>query len=126
MGLISIFIVTAILGFFSAAITYKVLRNVLQFRAEWNTTFIACMMTMFVCEFTFMTSLVAYNPGPWFLAQVIGTTALLSMIAGTVACRLIIRSQSGRHLPTLGAAFLAFLLTAPPTFVALLGHLFAS
>ena len=126
-GLLAIFVITAVLGFVAAAIIYKVLRSVLRFRAEWNLTFIACMMTMFVCEFTLFTAFSLFDSDPaWYLLKVTVMTALVSLIAGTAACRLIIRSESGRHLPTLGALFLAFVLTAPPTLLGLAMHVLSN
>ncbi len=95
MNLITSCIFTLIFSFFAAAVVYKVLRGLLSFRAEWNTTFIACLMTVFTCEMAFGTSVIAFDSqAPGFLLKVVGTTALISMIAGTVSCRLIIRGIS--------------------------------
>ncbi len=126
MNIITSCIFTLIFSFFAAAVVYKVLRGLLRFRAEWNTTFIACLMTVFTCEMAFGTSILAFDRhAPGFLLKVVGTTALISLIAGTVSCRLIIRSESGRHLPVVGAAFLTALLTFPPTLLGIVLHFVA-
>jgi hypothetical protein len=123
LNVITSCIITLIFSFFAAAIVYKVLHGLLRFRAEWNTTFIACLMTVFTCEVALGTALIAYDHQvPGYLLRVVATTALISMIAGTVSCRLIIRSRSGRHLPLIGASLLTFLLTAPPTVLGVVLH----
>lgn len=108
---------TLFFGFLAAAILHKILHKVFRFRSAWNTTFVACTLTALICEFTFAASAGVYDStAPAFALKVIGTTAFISMIAGAIACRLIIRSESGRQLPSAGAALLAFALTAPPVF----------
>ena len=126
MNLLASCIFTLIFSFFAAAVVYKVLHALLRFRAEWNTTFIACLMTVFTCEMAFGTSVLAFDRhAPGFLLKVVGTTALISRIAGTVSCRLILRSQSGRHLPVGGAAFLTAMLTFPPTLLGIVLYFMA-
>lgn len=123
--MIGLSVITLILGFFTAAVVQKILHGVVRFRSEWNTTFIACTLTAFICEFAFITSLLAFDSNSSdYLLKMIGTTALISIIAGTCACRLIIRSKSGRHLPTAVSTFLAAALTVPPLFAAVMLQLF--
>lgn len=113
---IILFIFTLTFGSAAALIVHKVLRKIVRFRAEWNTTLIACMMTVLVCCFGFICASAIFGDTSEFRGlKVIGSAALISMFGGTLACRLIIRSESGRSLPTSGAAFLAFLLGVPPT-----------
>lgn len=127
LGIIGLSIITLFIGFFSAAVVQKILHGLVRFRSEWNTTFIACTLTAFVCEFAFMTSALAFDTNsPDFLLKLTITTALISVITGTCACRLIIRSKSGRHLPTVASAFLASTLTAPPLFAGVMFQLFTT
>lgn len=124
-SLIGVSIVTLIFGFFTAAVVQSVLHGVVRFRSEWNTTFIACTLIAFVCELAFLTCLVSFDAGSsGHMARVICTTALISLISGVLACRLVIRSKSGRKLPTLGAVFLSSALVAPAMFCGLVLYFF--
>ena len=117
LGFIGICLFTLFFGFLAAAIIHKVLHGFFRFRSAWNTTYVACAMTVLVCVCAFFASLGLYDKtSSDFFLEALGTTALASLITGTLACRLIIRSESGRQLPLVGAAFLSFVLTAPPVF----------
>ena len=127
LSIIGFSIITLIIGFFLAAVLQKTLHGLFRFRAEWNTTFIACTLIAFVCEFAFITAAAAFDShSPDFLLKLTLATALISVITGTSACRLIIRSKSGRHLPTAMSALLAATLTAPPLFTGVMFQLFTT
>jgi hypothetical protein len=124
-GLVLFSLVTLFFGFLAACVIQKILHDVFRFRSEWNTTLIACTMTALVCELALVVSFACYdNEGMGYFFKAIGTTGAIAMIAGTISCRLIIRSGSGRHLPAIGAAILATVLSIPPVFIGMVIHLF--
>ncbi len=116
--MISLLLFSPLFGFIGAAIIQKLLRGPLRFRAEWNTTFIACTLTAFICGVVLFMSFIIYEKeSSDHLLKAVGTTAFISLLAGTLSCRFIIRSQSGRNLHPLIAGCLALALTVPPLLV---------
>ena len=118
------FLFSLFFGFLSAAIVHPIFHKVLRFRAEWRGTFVACMMTSLVCGLTFSTAMISYNgKGEYRFLFVLLTTVAASFIAGLVAFRLIIRSESGRSLNLVTSTLMAGFLVTPPTLLGVVVHI---
>lgn len=84
-------------GLFGAAVAYSLLRHVIRFRAEWPKVFGAAILSNFVCAITERTMIIVSDPqDPNFLLKIWSATAAASVITALAACRLMIRSESGR------------------------------
>lgn len=112
---ISTFLFSVFFGFLSASIVHPVFHRLLRFRAEWHGTFVACMMTSLVCGLTFATASASYDRKSGFYSLIVfGTTLAIAFVAGAIAFRLIIRSESGRSLNLLSSAIVSGLMALPP------------
>lgn len=110
------FLFSVFFGFIAAAIVHPIFHRLLRFRAEWHGTFIACMMTAMVFGVTFGTASISYDrKSGYFSLLVLSTTLAVSFVAGMLAFRLIIRSESGRSLNLLTSAVMSGLMALPPT-----------
>lgn len=106
---------SAFFGFLSAAILQKILRHLLRFRAEWTSTFIACMLTCLVSGAAFVcVGLCIDKNDDLATVKVLGTSFGFAFFTGLLAFRLIIKSESGRSLAWDTAAIASFALAVPP------------
>lgn len=104
----------AFFGFLSAAGLQKLLHRGLKFHAEWTSTYVACSLTALTTAVVLGPAILVFHSDPLWLIKAAGTTSLVALAVGTCACRLVIRSRSGRHLSTALCAGVASALVAPP------------
>lgn len=113
--MIGSFILSLVTGFLSAAIMHKIFWHVLRFRAEWTSTFIACMLTCFVAGLAFTSAMLCFDSKDEHQGlKVFGTSFAIALIAGLLAFRLIVKSESGRTLNWLTSGLAALALCLPP------------
>lgn len=109
------FIFSVFFGFLAAAIAHQIFRQVLRFRAEWTSTFIACMMTCLVAGAAFVCMTFSTEKGDEFATlKILGITFAITLVTGLLAFRLIIKSESGRSPSWLVSGLSSFALCAPP------------
>ena len=114
MQILTILLACAIFGFFAAIAANKVLRGLLRFRAEWRSTFTACMLTCLIAGYALGTALVSIDHKADFaFLKIFSAAFLVALCAGFFSFRLIIKSESGRSLSWGTAAVSAFVLGTP-------------
>ena len=110
-----------IFGFFGAALAYFVLRDAIRFRAEWSKVLPAAWLANFVLAISEI-AVVGYfdRRDPDFLIKYVALLAVIALVAGILANRLSVKSESGRTMNWLSAGVAGGCVVAPALVVGVL------